>query len=299
MEDKLSNFREYLFRNELPPSEPDYREEIRASCPNLSLFLSVIFCLAIGWILSLYRIFIQSESVVTNRALTATIDLNSFQPPTYSNEVRGSPGPAGGSNKDGTGSIDPALLAKDAIDVIVRPPEFLAQVAPIDTVTSIRDLAPLTTLLPASYTLDKSLPAKPGGNGAYKGDGKGFGRGHGDGVGDGSGGGGNEVLPTGALILLKAVEPDYQRIRNAVPIDGDMIKIQLRVNAHGVPEDAIPLSGPAYLYPIVLRAALGWRFKPLPEYAHLAPHLVVIEFTYRLGPKAASSIKELSPVILK
>ena len=299
MEDKLSNTRDYLFGNKLPPSEPDYREEIRATCPNLSLFLSVISCLAIGWILSLYHIFVQSESVVTHRAQTATINLNTFQPPAYSNEVRGSPGPSGGSNKDGTGSIDPALLAKDAIDVIVRPPEFLAEVPPFDTATSILDFTSPTILLPESFTLDKSLPVKLGGNGAYKGDGKGFGRGHGDGVGDGSGGGKNKILPNGVLKLLKAVEPDYQRTGSTTPIDGDMVKIQLMVNAHGVPEDAIPLSGPAYLYPVVLRAALGWRFKPLPEYAHLAPHLVVIEFTYRLGPKAASSIKELSPVILK
>lgn len=291
-EDQLNNPADFLLWNEGPPSEPDYEHEIKAVHPKLSFVLTLVFCLSIAWVLKQWRIFNQIETVNTNHVLAMRIDLNLYSPPTFDPEVRSSPGPAGGSNKKGTGSIDPSLLSQNAVKVIFRPPEFLPEVPLVDKANSIRDLD--STLLPASYPLDKSLPVQPGGNGAYKGDGKGFGRGHGDGVGGGLGGGGSN-----ALTLLKSVQPDFKHIGKAGPREGELVKVELMINALGVPERAVPLSGRPILYPVVLQAALGWRFRVPPEYGHLAPFHVVIEFVYHRGPKSSRSVEELSPVILK
>ncbi|MCE1204661.1 MAG: energy transducer TonB [Holophagaceae bacterium] len=214
-----------------------------------------------------------------------------MEPPEYRPPIGPRPGPPGGSHRQGNVMIDVRLLSVPALEVVTAPPQRVLPV--VDT--ELRALEP-------PMVLDRSLPVGAHGNGVPRGDGHGFGRGHGDGVGNGTGMGGQ-----GLLKLVKSVMPDYDRAAELAPIDGQSVKVRLRVGADGVPQEATLVSGHGRResFPAILKAALRWRFMVPAGFADQAPFEVVVDFTYhkaavRSGRAAQmAEVTELKPVELR
>ncbi len=217
--------------------------------------------------------------------------LKAFDPPRYAPDPGRLPGPAGGSHRKGDGAIDVRLLALPALEEIHQPP---ARILPI--------LEPELRPLDAPLTIDKSLPVRAGGNGVPRGDGAGFGRGHGDGVGDGSGQG-----DTALLKLIRSVLPDYSQSKEEAPLDGQLVKVRVRVGADGVPIEAMPVSGNGRKGSLraILRAAMQWRFEVPKGFASQAPFEVFVDFSYHkvpfVSPEASwlTKVSEVKPVVIQ
>ena len=291
LEDKLDRYLDALRAPEGPPGEPRYAEEIPAGRPRLSLVIACLIMVAAGWALERWWIFrprtLAGSAPAPTQAMSVSVDLTLFQPPAYAPETRTLPGPAGGSHRDGTESIDPALLSVPALKVISSPPKFLAEVPPLDTAERASDLSRLSQLVPSATTLDRSLPVQAGGNGAPRGDGRGFGRGHGDGVGSGSGGGGatapaRPVQPVQLddLEILQRGVPNYEMTHGEVIPEGTLVVVRLWIARDGMPFDISVVQGPERLISETLRATRLWRFRIPSHLLDRAPIPVTIRYRY-------------------
>lgn len=301
LEDKLDRYLDALRAPQGPPAEPRYAEEIPEGRPRLSLVIACLIMAVAGWALERWWLFrprvLAGSAQAPTQALSVSVDLTLLQPPGYAPETRNLPGPAGGSHRDGTESIDPALLSVTALKVISSPPKFLAEVPPLDTAGRASDLSSLSQLVPSTYTLDRSLPVQAGGNGAPRGDGRGFGRRHGDGVGSGSGGGGSGSGGGGAAASARPVQlddleirqrgvPNYAMTDGEVIPEGTLVVVRLWIARDGMPFDISVVQGPECLIPETLRATRLWRFRIPSHLLDRAPIPVTIRYHYyRMGIK--------------
>ncbi|MDP2877658.1 MAG: energy transducer TonB [Holophaga sp.] len=281
-----------------PPPEPDFSREITAIRPHLSMFISLCLCLIVAWILSLWRVFAPGSNEAQAHCI-AIVELAALKPPAYDPEIGHLSGPAGGSNRDGTESIDPALRNLKSVKVIIQPPASLAQVSLLEPTPTALTFDQVWAPLPRPLVLDKSLPVHLGGNGAPKGNGKGFGRGDGDSVGNGSGfGGPNRQAITNTLKLKSSVQPTWRIGRDSMAENGDAVRVKVTIDGKGVPVLVIPISGRKALFPCVVQAAQKWRFIVPPGFETLAPFDVTIDFKYWLGEKPSCDVKEVQAVTL-
>lgn len=205
-----------------------------------------------------------------------SIRLREGQAPEYAPSPDPRPGPAGGSSRLGTGNIDPGLMKLPCLRVVRTPPPVLPDPLAVDLPEAKQAQAQDLPALPRELALDKSLPLRLGGNGAFQGDGEGFGRGHGNGLGDGSGGGAQ-----GGLRLLKSVGIVHQGQRGDSPLQGRTVKVRLWIGPDGVPIQAELLSGPPRVYEEVRQAALDWRFEVPAHLKARAPIPVLIDFRFK------------------
>lgn len=207
---------------------------------------------------------------------TLSVLLREGRAPRYEPAPEARPGPAGGSNRLGTGSIDPGLLKLPSPELIRTPPPALPDPLAVGLPETKRPLDFDRPALPSPLVVDRSLPVRMGGNGAFAGDGEGFGRGHGNGVGDGSGGGAQ-----GGIRLLKSVSIVHHGQRGDPPLQGQTVKVRLWIGADGIPLDAEVLSGPARVQGEVRQAALDWRFQVPAHLKAQAPLQVIIDFRFK------------------
>lgn len=258
---------------EFAPLPPRYdRSPAEARLPALGL--ATLLMALILWLFSWQRM--ASSQTAAPRSIA--VMLNGGAAPQYEMEPDERPGPAGGSNRRGNGSIDPGLLRLPSVAVVRTPPAHLAEPLAIDLPQATRLPEVALPALPTPLVVDKSLPVRLGGNGAFKGDGEGFGRGHGNGVGDGSGGGKGGG---GALKLIKYVSIVHEGNPGDDPLQGRSVHVRLWIGADGIPQEAEVLSGPSRVHEEVRRAALEWRFEVPPHLKAQAPIAVTIDFRFK------------------
>lgn len=255
------------------PLPPPY-DRLPAEARLPALGLAALLMALILWLFTWQRL-PSSEPAVPH---SIAVMLNGGAAPQYEMEPDERPGPAGGSNRRGTGSIDPELLKLPSVAVVRTPPTHLPEPLAVDLPQATRLPEVALPALPTPLVVDKSLPVRLGGNGAFKGDGEGFGRGHGNGVGDGSGGG---RRGEGALKLIKYVSIVHEGNPGDDPLQGRSVHVRLWIGPDGIPQEAEVLSGPARVHEEVRRAALEWRFEVPPHLRAQAPFEVTIDFRFK------------------
>lgn len=156
---------------------------------------------------------------------------------------------------DGTGTIDPALLAL---------PEARRPVVPSDDPDGLRPQSPL----PPIAGLNRQLPVAPGGNGLARGTGK------------DAGAGGHGPGWRGPDYKLVLVHEEFAETDVPINSPGVLVpvKVLVLIGASGRPLSAQFISGPEQLKSNCIQAALRFQWEPLGPHGLQAPVEMILTF---------------------
>ncbi|HJW73985.1 MAG TPA: energy transducer TonB [Geothrix sp.] len=209
-----------------------------------SLLSVLIYTLLVAGSAFYFKPLIKPEAQPPQRTVTLTFDSppDSPQPlpPALSPSLTLSSGA-----EIGTGTIDPALLAKESLDLIQPRSEDIPE-------------GPMLPLEALHATGDRNLPVAPGGNGLPAGDGwtgtRGLGSARIRGVPGLSGG-----LKLEDLEVVHEEIPKYPFLAEMAGVHGDVV-VRVTINEQGIPIYTELMEGPAQLRPETMRAIKLWRF---------------------------------------
>jgi hypothetical protein len=183
-------------------------------------------------------------------------DTPGVQPP--ARNPLGPEGPGGAGHREGTGTLDPRLVAFTSI--LSQPSDAMDPEAQSTSPKAER----------AFLSLNPVLPLQTGGNGLAQGTGR-----------DSAKGPGGLQRPPATfdfqLIPTRQV-PLYHSLMPGESDRKEPTRVRILIGENGIPTDAVVVSGPPYLHEKARKAALEWRFEPLGPHGLKAPLPLTLTF---------------------